>query len=63
VALFHDQNGFAEFGGLDRRPPSRRAAADDDEIEIAQLLGPSETSEALRHNMQKANAGRQEGFA
>jgi hypothetical protein len=38
VALFHHQNGFAELGGLDRRPPSRRAATDDDEIEIAQLL-------------------------
>jgi hypothetical protein len=41
MALFHHQNGFADFGRLDRRPASRRAAADYNQIIGAQLKIPS----------------------
>jgi hypothetical protein len=47
VAFFHHQNGFTDFGRLDRRPASRRAAADDNQIISTQLKIPSNIGLAL----------------
>ena len=39
-ALFDDQDGLAELGGLDGAAPASRAAADDDEVVLCHAAAP-----------------------